>query len=58
MFKSGFPQRLLCYGMPYLAKVMQRPDNHSRNLDGCNPIEKITGEKPEIYEHIDFGLYD
>ena len=57
MFKSGYPQRLWYYGMPYLAKVMQWTASHYVNLDGRTPIEKITGETPDISEYIDFGFY-
>ena len=58
MFKSDCPLRLWCYGIPYLAKVMQQTASHSGNLDGRTPIEKITGETPEISEYIYFGFYD
>ena len=57
IFKSGCPRRLWCYGMTYLAKVMQQTASHSGNLDGHKPIEKITGETPDIYKYMDFGFY-
>ena len=43
--------------MPYLAKVMQKTASHYVKLDGRTPIEKITGDSPEISEYIDFGFY-
>ena len=58
MFNSISPQRLRCYRIPYLAKVMQQMDSHYGNLDGRTPIEKITGDTPAIYEYIGFGFYD
>ena len=58
MFKSGCPQRLWRYGVPYLDKVMQQTAIYYGNLDGRTPIEKITGQTPDIYKYIDFSFYD
>ena len=58
MFKTGCPRRLWNYGFPYIAKVMQHTASHSGELDGRTPIEKLTGETPDISEYLDFGFYD
>ena len=58
MFKTGCPRRLWNYGLPYIAKVMQHTASHSGELDGRTPIEKLTGETPDISEYLDFGFYD
>ena len=58
MFKSGCPQNVWCYGMPYIAKVMQRTASHSGKLDGRTPIDRISGDTPDISEYMDFGFYD
>ena len=46
------------YGLPYIAKVMQHTASYSNDLNGRTPIEKLTGETPDISEYLDFGFYD
>ena len=58
MCKSCCLQMIWCYGVPYLAKLVQRTTIHSGNLYGRTPIEKINGETPDISEYIDFGCYN
>ena len=58
MSKPSFPRRLWCYGMPYLAKVIHQTARNDGNLDGSNPIEKITGDTHIISEYIDSSFYD
>ena len=58
MFKTNCPRRLWCYGLPYIAQIMQRTASNSGNLGGRTPIETLTGETPDISEYMDFGFYD
>ena len=58
MFKVGCPRRLWNYGLPHVAKVMQHTASHAGTLNGRTPIEKLTGETPDISEYLDFGFYD
>ena len=58
MFKSGCPRRVWNYGLPHIAKVMQHTASYSGDLNGRTPIEKLTGETPDISEYLDFGFYD
>ena len=32
--------------------------NSSRYSNGWTPIERITGDTPDVSEYIDFGFYD
>ena len=58
LFKTGCPRRLWSYGLPHIAKVMQHTASYAGNLEGRTPIEKLTGETPDISEYLDFGFYD
>ena len=58
MFKVGCPRRLWNYGLPHVAKVMQHTASHAGTLNGRTPIEKLTGETPDISQYLDFGFYD
>ena len=37
---------------------MQLTSTQAGGLDGCTPIELVTGENVEISEYQDFGFYD
>ena len=37
---------------------MQHTASYSNDLNGRTPIEKLTGETPDISEYLDFGFYD
>ena len=37
---------------------MQRTHTRSDRLDGCVPLESVTGETVDISEYLDFGFYD
>ena len=58
MFRSGCPKELWGYGLPHIAKIMQRTASYSGTLDGRTPLEDLTGETPDISEYLDFGFYD
>ena len=58
MFKVRCPRRLWNYGYQHIAKVMQHTASHAGELNGRTPIEKLTGETPDISEYLDFGFYD
>jgi hypothetical protein len=58
MFRSYCPRSLWCYGIPYVAKIMQITASFAANLQGRTPLEALTGETPDISQYLDFGFYD
>ena len=52
------PEDFLEFGMRWVCKVMQRTHVRANRLDGCVPIEEVTGETADIFEYLDFGFYD
>lgn len=53
--KNNVPDRLWDYGLIYEYDIMVRT---SRGPDKCTPLERITGENPDIYEFMDYDFYD
>ena len=41
-----------------MCEVMQRTYVRANILDGCVPIEEVTGETADISEYLDIGFYD
>ena len=58
MFKTYCPRALCSYGIPYVAKIMQIMASFVADLQGRIPLEPLTGETPDISQHLDFGFYD
>ena len=44
--------------MRLVCEVMQSTHARANRLDGCVPIEEVTGETTDIPEYLDFGFYD
>ena len=57
-FRTYFPRSLWCYRILYVAKIMQLKASFPAKLQGCTPLEALTVEKSDIYQYLDFGLYD
>ena len=57
-FRTYCPRQLWSYGYPYITKIMQLADMHTRTLQGRTSVELMTGETPHISECLDFGCYD
>ena len=58
MVKCNVPKRLWDYGIVWACEIMCLTSNASFSLEGCTPMEQITGETPDISEYLDFGFYD
>ena len=58
MIRKRVPKKFWDYGMRWVCEVMQRTHVRANRLDGCVPIEEVTGENADIYEYLDFGFYD
>jgi len=58
MVKQKVPKRLWDYGIVWVCEVMSLTANSSFSLDGRTPMEKVTGETPDISEYLDFTFYD
>ena len=55
MFHTYSSRVLLCYGYPYVEKIMQLTASTSGKLQGRIPLELLTGKTPDISEYLDFG---
>ena len=58
MIRKRVPKKLWDYSMRWVCEVMQRTHFCANRLDGCVPIEEVTGETADISEYLDFGFYD
>ena len=58
MFRTYCPKALWCYGIPYVAKIMQITASFAADLQGRTPLESLTGETPDISQYLDCGFYD
>ena len=60
MVRKRVPRRLWDYGMHWVCETNGLTYSTTRELGlgGGIPLEKITGESPDIYEYLDFGFYD
>ena len=58
MVRSRVPRKFWDYGMRWVCKVMQRTSTQAGGLNGCTPIESVTGETTDILEYLDFGFYN
>ena len=58
MSKKKVPKRLWDYGLVWICETGNLTVSSSRYSNGRTPIEIITGETPDISEHLDFGFYD
>ena len=51
-------KQLWDYDIVWACEIMSITSNSSFSLDGCTPMEQVTGETPDISEYVDFGVYD
>ena len=58
MICKRVPKKFWAYGIRWLCEVMQWNHICANRLDGCVPIEEVTGETADISEYLDFGFYD
>ena len=58
MVRKRVPRRLWDYGIVWVCEVMSMTANSSFALQGCTPLEQLTGETPDISEYLDFSFYD
>ncbi len=56
--KKAIPNRLWDFGLSWICETENLTANSSKYADGRTSIEIITGETPDITEHLDFGFYD
>ena len=58
MICNQVPRILWDSGMRWVCETMQRTYTQAGGIDGCTPIESVTGETVDISEYLDFGFYD
>ena len=58
MLKKKVLPRLWEYGFTWVCETENICANFSKHAEGRTPLEIITGETPDISEHIDFEFYD
>ena len=58
MIRKRVTRKLWDYGMRWVCEIMQRTSTQAGGLNGCTPIESVTGETADISEYLDFGFYD
>ena len=58
MFKKRAPKVFWDYGMRWVCETMQRTYVRGHRIDGCVPLQAVTGETVDISEYLDFGFYD
>lgn len=56
MIRKRVPRKLWDYGMRWVCETMQRTSTQAGGLNGCTPIEMVTGETVDISEYLDFGF--
>ena len=49
---SRVPRKFWDYGMRWVCEVMQRTSTQAGGLNGCTPIESVTGETTDISEYL------
>jgi hypothetical protein len=58
IFRTNCSRRLWNYGIPCVCAIMRMTASYAGTLQGRTPMEALTGETPDISEHLDFGFYD
>jgi hypothetical protein len=58
MFKKRVPKIFWDYGMRWVCETMQRTYTRGHRINGCVPLQAVTGETVDISEYLDFGFYD
>ena len=58
MIRRRVPKQLWDYGMVWCSEIMSMTYSSAGELTGSIPLEKVTGETPDISEYLDFGFYD
>jgi len=58
MDRTNTPKQLWDYCACYAAEIMSLTSNDLYVLHGRTPYEMVTGNTPDISEHVDFGWYD
>jgi len=58
MIRKRVPRVFWDYGAKWVAEIMRLTHTTAGGMNGCIPTEKVTGETPDISEHLDFGFYD
>lgn len=58
MVKKKVPKRLWDYVIRWVAEILQYSANSCYSRAGRSPIEKLSGETPDISEYLNFGFYD
>ena len=44
--------------MRWVCEIMQRTSTEAGELNGCTPMELVTGETADKSEYLDFAFYD
>ena len=58
MVKKQVTKRLWDYGLVWVCETNNLSVSSSLYADSCTPLEIITGDTPDISEHLDFSFYD
>ena len=58
MIRKRVPRKLWDYGYRWICEIQQRTHVRGHRIDGCVPLEEITGETIDISAYLDFGMYD
>jgi len=58
MVRRKVPRQLWDYGVVWCSEIMSLTHSSAGSINGCIPLENVTGETPDISEYLDFGFYD
>ena len=58
IFRKKVPKEFWDYGMLWVCDTQKRTHMRKNQMDGGVPLEKITGEREDISDYLDFGFYD
>ena len=58
MFRKRVPSIFWDYGMRWVCETMQRTYTRGHRINGCVPLQAVTGETVDISEYLDFSFYD
>ena len=58
MIRNRVPEELWNYGMRWVSETMSLTHTSAGSLNGQIPLTNVTGETPDISEHLDSGFYD
>jgi len=58
MIRKRIPRKFWDYGYRWICEIPQRMHVRGHRINGCVPLEEVTGETIDISAYLDFGMYD